>query len=89
VSFEASAPLVISGTAWLVQASASAPFAATYELDEGQVLQVRPSPESTQRCELEPVLGPTFKGVARNVWSLRAGESDPIVMSTIVKAQLR
>lgn len=89
VIFEASTPLAISGTAPLLQTSASAAFSATYELGEGQVLQVKLSPETTERCELEPVLSPAFKGVTRNVWSRRADALDPVVMSAIVKAQPR
>lgn len=86
VNFEAATPLAVSGTGVLIHRSATKPFAATYALDLGQTLRVEASPESPERCELEPILGPAFNGVSRNVWVLRPGTSELIVMASIVKS---
>lgn len=86
VSFSAPAPLVISGTAAPIGEVIHVPFAATYALGQGQALQIRSSQSDSERCELEPVIGPAFNGVARNVWLFKAGTSELIAMATIVEA---
>ncbi|MDN3920406.1 hypothetical protein [Roseateles violae] len=89
VTFEAPSALAYSGTAVLINATQEAPFAATYALGRNQQLQVKRLPTSPERCELEPVIGAAFNGVARNVWLLQPGTSDLIVMATIVKAETK
>ncbi|MCZ8073944.1 MAG: hypothetical protein O9341_07400, partial [Paucibacter sp.] len=53
ISFASEKPLEISGSPVTVGTATNEPFAATYELRRGQTLQVRQTPTSAERCELE------------------------------------
>lgn len=89
VTFESLVPLAFTGTAALASAPAGPPYRATYGLSKGQVLEVKTSPSSVERCELEPVLGPEFKGVSRKVWLHPQGTTELVFAGSVVKAKAK
>lgn len=89
VTFLSALPLVFTGTATALSASSGAPYLTTLGLTRGQSLQVKASDATSERCQLEPILGPQFNGVSRSVWLQPSGSSEPVFLGSAVKARPR
>ena len=49
-------------------------------------LEISTPGKRSNRCLIEPVIGPSFSGVSTTVWSFSAKSDQPIVLARIIRA---